>query len=78
MTDANDYPAYIDRRDAAVIEQLTEGETYRVNEIKELYKTHTDIRREATARERKKTLLQSPCFECESVGWFTYTGTGSE
>lgn len=57
---------YIDRRDAEVVKRLEEGERYSVTQIKNMYLKYTDITRERTAKERKKTLLKSPCFEAVS------------
>lgn len=75
MTDATDYPMYIDRKDAAVIERLNKGEIYGVSAITHRYKLHTDIRRDKTAKERKNALCESPCMECVSVGRFRFVGT---
>jgi DNA-dependent RNA polymerase auxiliary subunit epsilon len=77
MTD-REYPAYIDRRDAAVVEQLSEGQEYNVQYITSLYKTYTDIRKERTAKQRKKNLVQSPAFECVGIGRFVYTGVDQQ
>lgn len=71
---SEDYPMYIDRRDAAVIEQLEVGKVYGVTRIKKLYKHRTDIRQESTAKERKNNLVNSPAFENTGIGWFRYVG----
>lgn len=74
MTDATDYPTYIDRRDAPVVNQLTSGEVYDVRTLARLYKRHTDIRRDTTAKDRKRALCESPCMENVAIGKFRYTG----
>jgi len=74
MTDASNYPMYIDRRDAAVVEQLTEGAEYGVTHIKRLYKIHTDIRQDSTAKQRKDNLVKSPAFTNTGIGRFIFTG----
>jgi len=74
----NEYPMYIDRRDAAVVEQLDVGSEYRVKHIKRLYKIHTDIRQESTAKQRKNNLVKSPAFENVGIGRFIFNGVGSE
>lgn len=78
MTNANDYPMYIDRRDAAVVEQLEEGVEYGVGYIERLYKVRTDIRQDSTAKERKNNLVQSPAFTNVGIGRFIYTGANEE
>lgn len=67
MTDANDYPIYIDRRDAAVVKQLEKNKVYGAAHIERLYKQHTDIRQNSTSKQRKNNLFESPCMK--------YTGT---
>ena len=73
-----DTPLYIDSRDEAVISQLEAGKTYDVTHIKNLYKSHTDICRDSTAEQRKRTLLNTPCFECVFVGRFRYLGVDDD
>jgi hypothetical protein len=76
MTDATDYPAYIDRRDAQVVSRMAEGETYGVRKIEAAYKRYTDIRNDRTAEQRKNDLVNSPCMEFAGTpGFFTFTGT---
>lgn len=48
----------LDRRDAAVVAELEHGETYTPLTITKLYKRHTDIRRDETAKQRAKQLQQ--------------------
>jgi len=67
-------PPYIDRRDAAVIEALIEGEVYSVTQITRLYKLRTDIRNDKTAKNRKDTLVATPAFENVDIGFFRYVG----
>lgn len=68
------YPMYIDRRDAAVVDQLEEGEVYDVTHITSLYRRYTDITRDKTAKQRKKNLVNSPCFEYVRIGVFQFVG----
>lgn len=69
-----DYPMYIDRRDEEVVKRLDVGKVYSVTTVKKMYKRYTDIRRESTAKERKKALLQTPCFENVGIGQFRFVG----
>lgn len=78
MTDANDYPMYIDKRDAAVIEQLEKGDLVRVKTIRRYYKRYTDIRQDKTAKERKNALVDTPAFENVSIGVFRFLGVDTE
>jgi hypothetical protein len=71
---AQDYPPYIDRYDAKVVEQLEEGEIYKVSKIRKGYKRFTSIRADSTAEERMKTLMETPAFECVRPAYFRYLG----
>lgn len=71
-------PAYIDRRDKAVIEALIPGEVYSVTQITKLYKLRTDIRNDRTAKDRKNTLIDTPAFENVDIGVFRYLGVGGD
>lgn len=73
------YPMYIDRRDAEVVKRLEQGETYPVAHITNLYQRYTDITREDTAKERKKALVESPAFTYTGrVGYYTFDGVDEQ
>jgi len=69
-----DYPAYIDRRDAEIVKRLEEGTAYGAGQIQHAYKSYTDIRQDKTAKERQKELFKSPAFEKVRIGVFRYVG----
>jgi len=54
-----------DSRDGSVIDVLIghEGEHFTVQELVQLYRTHTDIRRQKTLKRRVKDLTLTPHFE---------------
>lgn len=73
------YPMWIDRRDAEVVKRLEEGETYPVTHIRNLYLRYTDITREDTAKERKKSLVESPAFTYTGrIGYYNFDGFGEQ
>lgn len=79
MTDATDYPMYIDRRDEEVVKRFEQDSVYRSTTIKRMYKRYTDIRRDKTAEERKNNLFDSPCMEYTGTpGSFIFVGFNDE
>lgn len=72
----NDYPAYIDRRDEAVVSRMTKGDTYGRNQLERAYKAYTDIQNDSTAAQRAVNLFESPCMEYTGTpGSFRFVGT---
>ena len=65
---------YGDSRDSAVIDQLTPGQTVGIGQLKQLYRTHTDIRSDRTLKNRVKTLTKSPLFDHRDRGAWVYIG----
>lgn len=65
-------------RDQAVIDQLDAGEVVTVSRLKDLYRTHTDIRTDRTLKNRVPSLLKRPDFEEVAFKKWRYTGGGSE
>jgi len=74
MTITKEDAAYIDRRDAQVVENLVVGETYPLGQMKNAYKRFTDTSRDTTAKRRAKNLFKTPAFEFVDYGKFRYTG----
>jgi len=48
----------LDSRDATVVGMLEHGDRYSVRDLKQFYKTQTDVRRDKTAKSRVKQLTQ--------------------
>ena len=77
--DQTEYPPYIDRRDAEVVSRMEQGTAYGAREVEKTYKRFTDIRNDRTAKQRKKSLFESPCMEYTGTpGSFTFVGFGDE
>lgn len=58
-----DTPASLDRRDSKVVAELEHGRSYSGLQVKRLYKQHTDIRQDRTAKERAKALVKQDFFQ---------------
>jgi len=69
-----DYPAYIDRRDAEIVGRMSKGDIYSDRQLTKAYKRYTDIRRNPTANQRKNDLFDSPCMEYVSIGRYRFVG----
>jgi len=66
MSDESDAPDNLDSRDAAVVGELEHGRSYSVSQLRRLYKQHTDIRNDSTAKERVKSLVQNDFFQSKN------------
>jgi hypothetical protein len=64
-----------DGRDQAVIDQLDAGEVVTVSRLKDLYRTHTDIRTDRTLKNRVPSLLKRPDFEEVAFKKWQYLGS---
>ena len=69
---------YGDSRDSAVVEHLEPGQTVGIGQLKQLYRTHTDIRSDRTLKNRVKSLTKSPLFDHRNRGAWVYTGGGGD
>ena len=68
---------YGDSRDSAVVEHLEPGQTVGIGQLKQLYRTYTDIRADRTLKNRVKSLTKSPLFERRRGSW-VFVGGGDD
>lgn len=69
-------PAASDYRDARVLDPLDAGDTVHLHDLRELYRSRTDIRDDSTLRERIKDLVETEAFEQIGKQRWRYHGTG--
>jgi len=72
------HPAYLDRRDMAVVSEMEIGDVYGSSQVRRAYKHYTDINADATAERRQRALFKSPCMELRKPGYFEFLGTDVE
>lgn len=63
-----------DGRDQAVLEQLQPGQRVSASELKQLYRSHTDVRSNQTLKNRIKTLTSAGAFESTGPGAWKFVG----
>lgn len=63
-----------DGRDQAVLDEISEGDRVGVAALKQLYRTHTDVRSEQTLKQRVKSLTARDAFVPIGPGAWRYRG----
>jgi hypothetical protein len=64
----------VDPRDAAVIRDLEPGDTIGLSQLRQRYRTRTDVRSSNTLTERIRTLVTDGPFESAGLQVWRYTG----